>query len=617
MQNDLYKYEAELDAGYETYQIIKDFDNPIEIFREAFQNSLDEDASQVFCKVTEEQKLGTKDLIIDIWDNGTGLRKENVPCFFGLAKSTKIDSNKMPLGKVGYKGHGTKIYFNAERIEIFSKPKKDQPGWGVILEDPVKQIQEGNIYRYSEFIPKDRCSIALPNNFDTGFFVRIKNHRCFRTQYTVFVLNHLYLRDYSKWFTVFGAIKHLFGKNTPTAHLYLSGLNIEHFKNDFKELPIDPVPDFIERGSTTYEKIPMGHYFPPSRPDDKNMAAYAKKIDSSKSYSDYYSRQVYKETVYLDNNISFNFIIHNEGYETKRMYDVLLSRRGRTSVDKNLQHTDAERYGLWACKGGVPIERVDDWIEGGRGIGTYTYMHAFIDCDAFELTANRGSVRNTDLEVQAKIRRKLNDILSGKQIQSILNEREEWERHEKTIRKIDEDAIELKNRFNSCKSRNHIVLPDGTEIMKPTSTKTGYSESETFMLLIKLLDHYPGLFKFNLLDYNTTEGIDFVVEQGGFPKYIELKGTFRKKVNHSFRNIYKFICYDIDMLDGDLVEDVEPLQVRLQINKHDKFESFNQSFNGKQFTSFQLVSSSSAIQSMEIIVLKKLLKEVVGATFED
>ena len=84
MRESLQKHPAEIDAGYETFQIIKEFDNPIEIFREAFQNSIDEQASIVYCRVFIEPKLGGEDLILDIWDNGDGLKKENIPCFFGL-----------------------------------------------------------------------------------------------------------------------------------------------------------------------------------------------------------------------------------------------------------------------------------------------------------------------------------------------------------------------------------------------------------------------------------------------------------------------------------------------------------------------------------------------------
>jgi len=60
--DELYKNEVEIDKGYEIYQIIRDFDDSIQILREAFQNSIDEGASQVFCVVAEEQKLGNKDL---------------------------------------------------------------------------------------------------------------------------------------------------------------------------------------------------------------------------------------------------------------------------------------------------------------------------------------------------------------------------------------------------------------------------------------------------------------------------------------------------------------------------------------------------------------------------
>ena len=164
----LYEHDAEIDVGYEIYQIIRDFDNPIQIFREAFQNSVDEEATEIYCRVSIEQRLGTEDLIIDIWDNGLGLREENVPCFFGLAKSTKINHKRMPTGKIGYKGHGTKIYFNSERIEIFSKTDNNEAGWGIILEDPIKQIEDHDIYRYSERIDEKDCSIKLPSEYKTG-----------------------------------------------------------------------------------------------------------------------------------------------------------------------------------------------------------------------------------------------------------------------------------------------------------------------------------------------------------------------------------------------------------------------------------------------------------------
>jgi len=617
MDYNLRKHEAEIDKGYESYQIIRDFDNPIQIFREAFQNAIDEDATEVYCRVFTEPRLGAENLIIDIWDNGLGLREESIPCFFGLAKSTKVTSKRIPTGKIGYKGHGTKIFFNSERIEIFSKPDKNEAGWGVILEDPVKQIEDNDIYRYSERIDEKDCSIKLPSEYRTGFFVRIKNPYHFKTQHERFMLNHLYLRDYAKWYTVFGTIKQLFAKDVPKVTLYLQGLSIEYFENNFNSVnQIDPVPKLVEKDSQVFEELQMSHYFPPQRKDDSVMKAYAKKIGSNKPYYDYYSREIYRNRVFLDNNISFNFLINIEGDETKRRYDGLLAGKEKTDIDRSLQHTAGERYGLWACKGGVPIEKVDEWIIGGRGVGAYTYMHAFVDCDAFDLTANRGSVKNSDLEILGQVKAKITEILSDKKIQTMLNERVEWEKFEKTRRTIDEDSIELKARYKLSQNKRYIALPNEVKIAEPRLTKSGYSESETFMLLMTLLSNYPDLFKFKILDYNTTEGIDFIVEMGGYPKYIELKGTFRKKINHSFRNIYKFICYDIKMMNNDVVEDVEKLTTRLRINKDDRFESFDDNFNDKKLTSYQLIPDSSVLQSMEVIVLKQLLSEIIGATLE-
>lgn len=131
------------------------------------------------------------------------------------------------------------------------------------------------------------------------------------------------------------------------------------------------------------------------------------------------------------------------------------------------------------------------------------------------------------------------------------------------------------------------------------------------------MEHYPDLFKFSLMDYNTTKGIDFVVDYMGTPKYIELKGTLTKKINHPFRYIYKFICYDLDVAKNEIVEDMESFNTTLKINKDDKFESNNDEFNSKTYTSYCLQPEGTAtIQSMEIITLKTFLVEVLGAVIE-
>jgi len=163
--------EVKVNKGYELYQIITDFGDPLEIFREAFQNAYDEGATAVFCRVYEKQKLSGTELIIDIWNNGEGLEKERVECFFDLANSSKIDKNRIPIkGKLGYKGHGSKIFFNSEKVHICSKYKDNY--WAIELNKPINQIEEKGTFHYSDFIKPFDLDISLPEEWENGFFCK-------------------------------------------------------------------------------------------------------------------------------------------------------------------------------------------------------------------------------------------------------------------------------------------------------------------------------------------------------------------------------------------------------------------------------------------------------------
>lgn len=606
--------EVQINKGYELYQIITDFGEPLEIFREAFQNAIDEDAKKVFCHIYEKQRMSGSELYIDIWNDGNALKKEQVANFFGLAKSTKVDENNMPIkGKLGYKGHGAKIFFNARKVQICSK--EDGIEWGVDLDTPLTQLEENNTFEYSDYINAEKLDLHLPESWKQGFMVRIIGPRHFGTLHTQFKLNHMYLRDYIKWYTVFGTIYTLYDDvlKEKGIKLYLSGLKVEDFQKVYNKIDkVDPMPLFENVDGITYEILEMGHMFPEERFTENKMKQYAKDVNSTKAYYDFYSRRIYNGNVVCSNNTTFRLIISLEGYETKRKYDLLLSKRGKPRTE--MMHTDGERYGLWVCKGGIPVEKVDDWIEGGKG--TYTYMQAFIDCEDFQLTANRGSIKNSDIEKIDIIKKELNRILNDNKIKALMNERADMELLEKQIQSIDGDIKELSERKKVANNRNKIILPNGVILQEPTKNKSGYSESETMVLLINIMAQYPSLFTFRLLDYNTTKGIDFVVEVNGEAKYIELKGTLGKKMNHPFRCIDKFICYDTELEVDDVVTDIEDFETKLFINKQDSFASYDEQFKNRNYKSYRLRPNSAQIKDMEIICLKEILIDIIGATIE-
>lgn len=102
----------------------------------------------------------------------------------------------------------------------------------------------------------------------------------------------------------------------------------------------------------------------------------------------------------------------------------------------------------------------------------------------------------------------------------------------------------------------------------------------------------------------------------GTPKYIELKGTLNKKINHPFRYIDRFICYDKNLKADDIVNDIEDFDAKLTVNRTDQFASFDDQFKNISYKSYQLIPSSSQIKSVEIIALKEILTNILHAKIQ-
>ena len=611
--------QVNVNAEYELYQIITDFEHPLEIFREGIQNAFDANATQIYVKVDKYDRLGGRQIVIDMFNNGEGLSRDKLPNFFDVANSTKVDSNYLAIkGMHGYKGHGTKVFFNAQEIKICSKTKEGDY-WAASMKDPVSQIETEHCLEYSDPMEPNDLDIELPKEWEQGFRVQIINPKVFSSIENQEQLDHRCLRDYCKWYTIIGTVETLNNEELEQKGIkfYLAGINRDAFAKKYNNNSVcDPVPNFATVNGVDYEVIPLGHYFPPKRDDDRTMADYVNSIGATgKPSYKFYSKQIYNSIVDAG-ALSFRLIIYLEGEETERRYDLMMSRQGRAR--ENTEHTAGQRYGLWACKGGVPVEKVDDWIEGGKGVGAYTFMHAFIDCDEFKLTANRGSVKNTEIDKINKIRKAFNDVFSSSKVKNALEERRLWEELEKTNLSVKADKANLKDRYKNGKKRKKIILPDETVLFAPREIKTGYSEAETFGLLTQLMTKYPKLFTFSLLDYDTNVGIDFVVEDNmGYPKYIELKGELIKQINHPFSLIYKFICYDTKLSSGEELLDKEEIKMIFDITENSTFDSGDSTYNGKQFTFCKLNPTTPKASSIEVICLKRILKEVIGATIED
>ena len=361
--------KPQVNAEAEFLEILNDFGNPLELLREAISNSIDANAKELWVEFTVVDLDGSKRLIIDLRDDGTGMTEEVLERdFWGLGYS----SSRLRDDAIGEKGHGTKIYLRSEHVEV-----KTQTASSALLstcDRPLANLSKGLLHE-PKLTPIARFREG------TGTEIRITGYN--DSERSKFVQD--VVRDYILWFTKVGSIEHIFGVDR------LAG-----FKVYLKCI-----------GQTKFETILFGHVFPPE------SVAIQKLFDEKGSEAaDWYVKRFIWKGKTLPNfpEVTYDLIISVEGDEIKRAYNPMIG--DRRSKDKG-RYRVGDRYGLWLSKDYIPIERKLDWISSfGSGSNAYVLLHAFVNCQELRLTANRGNVANTDPKIYAELQQEVAKLIA-------------------------------------------------------------------------------------------------------------------------------------------------------------------------------------------------------------
>ncbi len=284
-------------------------------------------------------------------------------------------------------------------------------------------------------------------------------------------------KDYILWFTKIGSVERIFGIDT-----------LKDFQLHLKCLDADVT-----------ENIPFGHVFPQENPDINKLFEQF----GSEAAGEYVKRER-KQRVRLPNHpeVTFDIVISVEGDTVKRRYNPMLRERGRVSTGR---YRVLDRYGIWLCKDFIPVERTNEWISSfGAGSNAFTMLHGFINCQALKLTANRGTIANTDPKILEELKTEIQNIvarLDADLENNGLYTLRGWQQEERTL---EQEKAEFSRRIKDLKTRQQSKFQD-RPILEPRN------ESELFGLLTTLFALEPDLFDFEPLDYNTTKGIDLIV----------------------------------------------------------------------------------------------------------
>jgi len=565
----------EVDAPAEFLEIISDFRDPRDAVREAMSNAFDAGADTISVEARIEKFQGDDELVLEFEDDGEGMVLEaqagsdvpSIKAFFDLGRSTWRGHESY----IGKKGHGTKTYFNCRQIEV--QTWREGKEIYALMDSPKSFLSEGQVPPY-EYEPTS----ASKDKYGTKIVIRGYNRNVTRG------FSHYELRDFILWFTKFGSVE----------------LEVGRVENKGKKLRLTGL------GREEEEVLDFGHVFPPENYNLREL-----KRQDPASPSKYFVKKWDESAVPVKGfpHVKLDIVFYIEGDKAKG-YNTMIRRPGRPTREG--MYSVEDRYGLWACRDYIPIQRMNDWIAVGKLV--WTKYHAFVNCQDFHLTANRGDVGNTPHDLLTAIGETVEEWFTTQVQGDRVYKRysEELER-EKFYRRPRKEAEELRKRKGYARSKKvfqtsneALLVPKEIELIEPRQ------EAGVFGLFCTLYALNPDLFNLHIVDYDTHKGYDALALvdlptslNGQQYRFVEFKRELEKEFDHSFDRLAAVVCWDCNLGDGDSVTDIKASTRTLKITKPGP---------STEYTKYMLVSDIEP-HNIEVYVLKDYLKERLGIEF--
>ena len=552
-----------VDQAREFIEIANDFANPLDIVREAISNAYDAKAKDICIRFDVIQRYGEDVLRIKIEDDGEGMSRDGLQAFFDLGNSTRRAQRGEDPTLIGEKGHGTKIFFNSDQVDVITTDGASI--FHATMEKPFRDLHDGKI-------PEVQVQTRLNSEGFGGTRIEILGYNHNRSE----KFSHAQLRDHVRWFTKHGSVERQFRdlpKDDPV--LRLCGL------------------DGPEEG----ESISFGHPFPTeSVPVSKLFEQHL--VDAPHYFVKKWVRQgSLPDFPY----IKYEMVFAVEGDRVKRDSNPMLRRRGLTPPPGSYQVQ--ERYGLWLTKDYIPIQRKNEWVTS-RG-SEFTKFHAFINCQALRLTANRGSIENTPPEIIAALEKEVRKLFNE------IIETDDWHEMERLEGQASSYNTEQKERRDYDR-RVGFAKGQKTAIFKDTKLVEPRYENGVYSLFVSLQTLEPDIFPFEIVDYDIHSGIDVIVKtrdnvdvSQSTLRYVEFKHTLSSTFNHSFKYLHSIVCWKTKIQHDGEIEDIAGSRRKMIITPP---------VSSDQYTRYMLDDPQQS-HKIEVFVLETYLKERLGIVF--
>ncbi len=335
----------------EFLEIASDFENPLEVIRESLSNAYDANASHVSFKI-REQPDGA-DIIIE--DDGDGMSRRDLESFFDLGNSRKKDA-------IGYKGHGTKIFYKSDNIVV--NTVENGTMLKAEMDEPWRKLNAKELPEYTVTETSSRKGRE-------GTYIKISGFRSGKGLVSG-SLTYNKIHNYLKWKTIAGS----------TAHF---------FDDDHHDMEI--VVDLDEEIDDTREilRITNNFTFPEEQEEPGDGDFPAERM--CKHFPSEGGRIIEVE--------------HDSGTSEVEIVGMVAGKEARNELPTYGKHS--AQFGVWLAKDHIKVEQLNETVPDDV---EHTHLMFVANCQDIELSANRGKIRNKSSDVYQRLVEEVRHYLS-------------------------------------------------------------------------------------------------------------------------------------------------------------------------------------------------------------
>lgn len=562
----------------------------LELVREALSNAKDHGATRVYIRTWRAQRNEVSVLLID---DGEGMTDAGLASFWGIGASEKSRVTDYPIG---YKGHGTKLYFGSERLTVATATAGS--AWRVTTKDkPADHPNDPldvNELKGDQLIAKELERVGKP---ETGTAILIEQ---LRFSDTTELLNRRTIESYCDWFTVIGDIRSGLFDTRKEFHdaVKVGRSKVEALR--IHEGSLRAITVYLQaNGETEFSPLGLG----PTSSDREFLAKWSDDLAAHRSsnpglaayghrFADAHESGAGAHRVRDD--LSAIRLTSPEDWVTEDGIAIVARveghrRQRETYIEASWQHKQGlysfeDRFGLWLCRDFVPVTQRNDLLrkaldKASKGhlqfdFGSLRNWQVFINDQRFLPTANRNDVSNqSDREphfVEALV-----DVFSRSMkkpgflqwIDRLRRARHERQRG-REVEQMNQRRADIEAWINSKSKKDGIdpMLAKGLPALHDDESlllRAPTSEQELFYLYGLLSARYE--MPVRVLQYNASEGVD-AIGQLRYPKLvnppaiharIEFKHIIsaNNPIDHYFDAIDLIICWKVERPRGNIYEE--------------------------------------------------------------